>query len=65
MTFEELEEHIENNDGYCTHCKEFTSDGFVEPDACNYECSVCGNNTVFGAEECVLQGLITLTSRDE
>lgn len=60
MTIEELEEHINNDDGYCTHCKEWTAIGGKEPDTCNDPCEQCGYNTVFGAEECILQELITI-----
>lgn len=60
ISIEELLEHIDSDDGYCTHCKSWIAGGGVEPDACNYKCEVCGNNTVFGAEECMIQELITI-----
>jgi hypothetical protein len=35
--------------GFCRACGNEQSG--VEPDACNYECEVCGEHEVFGAEE--------------
>ncbi len=40
--------------GICLSCGE-DRDG-CEPDARNYECYECGQNTVFGAEEILLSG---------
>ena len=54
---EKLEAHIEDNDGYCTYCKEWTTEGGVEPDARGYLCDECGNETVVGAEEVLFMGL--------
>jgi hypothetical protein len=51
MTTEELQQHIDDNDGYCRFCNAWTQDGGVEPDARNYECPECSNHTLFGAEE--------------
>jgi hypothetical protein len=44
-------------DGFCTTCKEITTCG-VEPDARGYECECCGESTVYGIEEALLQELI-------
>jgi predicted RNA-binding Zn-ribbon protein involved in translation (DUF1610 family) len=38
--------------GWCVACGS-EQDG-VEPDARNYVCDACGERTVFGAEECLL-----------
>jgi hypothetical protein len=56
-----ITDHMESNDGYCTTCKAWTASGGIEPDACRYECVVCGKKTVFGAEECVVMGLACVT----
>jgi len=48
----------ESNMGFCTFCKAFTTDS-CEPDARRYKCDVCGYPTVYGAEEALLQGMIT------
>jgi predicted RNA-binding Zn-ribbon protein involved in translation (DUF1610 family) len=53
-----IADHIESNDGFCTHCGEWTALGGVEPDAHEYECDECGNMTVYGAEECVMMGIV-------
>ena len=59
MTENEYSEAAESNQGYCTHCKAFTND-FAEPDARNYICDECEQNTVFGAEEALMMGMISL-----
>lgn len=48
----------ENLIGWCTTCQAFTTD-MVEPDARGYKCEVCEKKTVYGAEEALIQGLIT------
>lgn len=53
---------IENCLGLCTHCGEET-DG-CEPDACNYECPSCGEKQVFGLEELMVMGMITIYDED-
>jgi len=45
-------------EGYCTYCGEFTHD-MTESDAREYDCPVCDNNTVYGAEEALFEELIT------
>lgn len=40
-----------DNPGFCMSCGS-EQDG-CEPDARNYECEKCGENQVFGAEECL------------
>lgn len=49
----------ESYTGWCTNCEAFTT-GSVEPDATNYKCDECRNLTVFGAEEALLENLITI-----
>jgi hypothetical protein len=56
---DELAEHIEASDGVCLHCHEWTSGG-VEPDASGYICDACDRAAVFGAEEALLMGRISL-----
>lgn len=55
LSLEELEDHIESNDGICLGCGEWSCGG-VEPDARGYECEVCGENKVMGAEEALIAG---------
>lgn len=59
LSEEEYSQHIENNDGYCFTCKEWT-DGGIEPDGCEYKCpsTECGQFTVFGAEELAVMALV-------
>jgi len=59
MTVEEFESAAESNDGFCTTCNEVTNSG-VEPDARRYECESCGQRTVYGMEEALLCGFITI-----
>lgn len=55
---DEYTDAVESNYGWCTKCKSFTHD-CAEPDARNYECPECGEATVFGAEQALLEGLIS------
>lgn len=52
-----FEEAVENNEGFCTNCQEFTADQ-CEPDACEYKCPECGLSKVYGAEEALMMGAI-------
>lgn len=54
---EDFQEAQEDHMGWCANCKEFTRD-CCEPDASEYDCPECGNNTVYGAEEALFMGLI-------
>jgi hypothetical protein len=45
----------DDNIGFCLACGA-ERDG-CEPDARNYECEVCGEMKVFGAEEILLMGV--------
>jgi hypothetical protein len=51
-------DHMDNDDGYCTHCKKITTTGGVEPDATGRHCPECGRYTVIGVEEAVITGKI-------
>jgi hypothetical protein len=46
--------------GYCSNCKKFTRPN-TEPDARKYDCPKCKKNTVYGAEEALMMGLISLS----
>ena len=50
----------ESYEGYCTTCGEFTRD-CTEPDAREYDCPACEQNTVYGAEEALFEELIEFT----
>ena len=44
-----------DNPGFCVKCGA-DADG-VEPDACKYECEICGENSVYGAMELLVMGV--------
>lgn len=54
ITYERVISAIESGDnlGFCVACG--NEQGGCEPDARNYECEVCGQHKVFGAEEIVM-----------
>ena len=58
-TMEEVQEVITSDsyEGWCVECGEWTHDS-AEPDARKYKCPVCGKNTVYGAEELLIMGII-------
>lgn len=62
-SIEEFEEHMDSCDGICLSCKEWTVGG-VEPDARGYECILCGRNKVYGAEEALLMGRLSIEGDD-
>jgi Zn finger protein HypA/HybF involved in hydrogenase expression len=55
---------VYNYTGWCTSCKEFTRDS-TEPDAEGYNCPECEQNTVVGAENALIAGLIVFVDDDE
>ena len=52
-------EAVDSNQGWCTECIAFTHDS-AEPDTHHYECPDCESRSVFGAEQALLEGLITI-----
>lgn len=54
---QEYENAARNLLGWCTTCEEFTRD-CTEPDAEEYDCDQCGEDTVYGAEQALIMGLI-------
>jgi hypothetical protein len=65
ITASEYHEGCDDNSGICTHCREITNFGGVEPDAIGYECEECGENTVYGLEMALLEGLICFVEEEE
>lgn len=57
LTLEIIEEARENSLGYCTRCQEWTGE-CVEPDIYEGSCPVCEQDTLYGAEELVIMGLV-------
>lgn len=64
MKMSEIREAQEDHLGWCVKCKDWTHD-CAEPDAHKYECPVCECKSVYGAEEAVLLGLITIDEYDD
>ncbi len=57
VSLEDYEHATENYEGFCTECKAFTRDE-TEPDAEGYDCPQCGGNTVIGAEDALISGIV-------
>jgi hypothetical protein len=58
LKVEDFHTHVENNDGYCTVCDDVTRTGGTEPDAREYPCPKCGQLTVMGVEQALVEGHI-------
>ena len=54
---DDYSEAVDSYMGWCTVCNEFTRE-CTEGDAEGYDCEVCGQNTVIGAENALIMGLI-------
>ncbi len=61
---EDYNDAIDQNIGWCTVCDDFTMEA-VEPDATNYFCEMCEENSVMGAENALLEGLFTLIGDED
>jgi PHP family Zn ribbon phosphoesterase len=57
ITMDQYNEAREAYLGFCTACNKFTT-GCVEPDAHEYECESCGELTVMGVEDALMEELI-------
>lgn len=57
MTADEYLEMEDDYQGYCTACREWTRDA-TESDAEGYDCPACGCDTVVGAGNALLLGLV-------
>ena len=54
----EFQQAARDSIGWCRTCLAFTRD-CTEPDAEDYDCPVCENNSVVGAEYAMLLGYIS------
>ena len=52
-------EESEEGGGRCLNCRA-VADQYCEPDAREYRCDVCGQNTVMGLEEMLVQELLEI-----
>jgi hypothetical protein len=59
----DFEEMADSFMGWCTGCKSFTRDT-TEPDAEDYDCPVCGDLTVMGAENALLCGELEFSAEE-
>jgi hypothetical protein len=59
ISVDEFQDMCDESQGFCTTCQEFTRD-CCEPDAENYDCPECGRLTVYGAEQAMIMGLLTV-----
>ena len=50
VDFEAITEAMDQYLGYCVKCGDFTRE-MTEPDAEEYDCPVCGEDSVMGAEQ--------------
>jgi hypothetical protein len=50
--------------GWCTTCDDFTRDS-TEGDAEDYLCEICEENSVMGAENALIMGIIELVEDEE
>jgi hypothetical protein len=58
LTEERYRELCDEYSGVCKDCEEIADN--VEPDACNYTCENCGEDSVFGIEEAFMDGFIEI-----
>lgn len=56
FTLEQIQTADDAQEGFCVTCG--TSRECCEPDAREYPCDECGTQTVFGAQELVMMGLV-------
>jgi hypothetical protein len=59
ITMSAFLEATDNDLGFCTECGEFTT-SCCEPDARRYACEQCEEPSVYGTEEALFMGLITI-----
>lgn len=64
ITLEEFEELHESNVGICLSCGYRELSG-IEPDAHEYTCPNCEEPNVYGMDEALLQGLVTVVDNEE
>ena len=63
IRFARYQNAVDHLEGWCKTCQKFTGDD-VEPDAEDYECEECGEDTVVGAENALVEGLFEISDED-
>ena len=61
---DDYEDAVERYLGWCTSCKDFTREQ-TEPDAEEYLCPICDEDTVFGAENAYIDGLFEIDGSED
>lgn len=54
VTEERYVQALDDSEGWCNTCNDFTRPE-TEPDARGYECPLCGEPSVLGAEEALME----------
>lgn len=54
----------DNNCGFCRNCGAI-EEGGCEPDARKYECSSCEAKAVYGIQESLIRGFLTMVDEEE
>ena len=62
-TFKQIMDMSEYDEGFCINCG-FVQDG-CEPDARGYTCENCEHDTVYGAGELALMGIVSLEDEED
>jgi Zn finger protein HypA/HybF involved in hydrogenase expression len=63
IRFARYQNAVDNLEGWCKTCQKFTGDD-VEPDTEDRECEECGEDTVQGAENALVEGLFEISDED-
>ena len=59
ITMAEFRKADNDSQGWCTSCEDFTRD-CTEPDAEEYDCPICDENTVAGAQQAIVLGFLDI-----
>lgn len=59
ITIDEYRSHDDASDGVCLCCGEWSSGG-VEPDGHDYKCHFCGAMRVWGTQDAMMAGYVTI-----
>lgn len=64
IRFARYQNAVDNYEGWCKTCQRFTGDQ-VEPDAEDRECEECGEDSVVGAENALVEELFEIVDEDD
>lgn len=65
LTKEQYLDHHEEFNGYCKECDDVTRFGETEPDAEEYECPACEENSCYGVEQALVRGYIEIVDSED